>query len=203
MGRKQTIAWKLFHLCIASLTALALWSCVLLKEKETVRVQRETIEGKTEELKREASESKPGSKKEEIPKEAIPIDENLKMISESLTWVKLLLERQDYDGAFREAQKVLTLAGKNAPGDDALFHMGLIFAHPGNPKKDYGRSIAFFRRMTKEYPQSPLIEQARIWMGIIQENEKLNQTVQNLNLVIEEFKRVDIEIEEKKREKGK
>ena len=81
--------------------------------------------------------------------------------------------------------------------------MGLIFAHAGNPKKDYGRSVAFFRRMIKEYPQSSLAEQAKIWIGILQENEKLNQMIQNLNLVIEESKRVDIEIEEKKRGKGK
>jgi lipid II:glycine glycyltransferase (peptidoglycan interpeptide bridge formation enzyme) len=57
--------------------------------------------------------------------------------------------------------------------------------------------------MTIDYPQSALAEQARIWIGMLQENEKLNQTIQKLNLVIEESKRVDIEIEEKKREKAK
>jgi hypothetical protein len=38
---------------------------------------------------------------------------------------------------------------------------------------------------------------------VLQENEKLNQTVENLNQVIEKSKRVDIEIEEKKREHSK
>jgi len=193
MGNKQTIAWKLFHLCIASLTILSLQGCLSLKAKETVRVERKTIELKQGEPKKEMTESK---------KEETPVDD-LKMISESLVWTKVLLERQDYEGAFREAQKVLALSGKNAPGDEALYYMGLIFAHSGNPKKDYGRSIAFFRRMIKEYPQSPLTEQARIWIGMIQENEKLNQTIQKLNQVIEDSKRVDIEIEEKKRERGK
>ena len=81
--------------------------------------------------------------------------------------------------------------------------MGLICAHFGNPKKDYGKSIGFFKKLTKDYPQSPFVVQARIWTGILQENEKLNQTIQKLNQVIEESKQVDIEIEEKKREKGK
>jgi len=193
MGRKQTIAWKLFHLCIASLIFLSLGSCILPKEKKTVWVERKTIELKNEEQKREMTEPKKGG---------TPVDDQ-KMTSDFLLWIKLLLERQDYEGAFREAQKVLTLSGKNAPGDEALYHMGLIYAHPGNPKKDYGRSIAFFRRMLKEFPQSPLTEHTKIWIGIIQENEKLNQAVQKLNQVIEESKRVDIEIEEKKREKAK
>jgi hypothetical protein len=55
----------------------------------------------------------------------------------------------------------------------------------------------------KEYPQSSLAEQAKIWAGILYENEKLNQTIEKLNQMIEETKQVDIQIEEKKREKGK
>ncbi|MGZ3604822.1 MAG: hypothetical protein ACXU9P_07665 [Thermodesulfobacteriota bacterium] len=47
------------------------------------------------------------------------------------------------------------------------------------------------------------MEQAKIWTGILQENEKLSQTIQKLNQVIEESKDVDIQIEEKKREKAK
>jgi tetratricopeptide (TPR) repeat protein len=199
MGRKQTNIRKLFYLCIASLIFLFLWGCVLLKEKESVQFEKKTIEAKVE-SKQEETQKK---EIDESKKERTPINENLKITSDSLLWAKILLERQDYDGAFKETQKALALSGKNSPGDGALFHMGLIFAHAGNPKKDYGRSLAFFRRMIKEYPQSSLAEQARIWIGILQENEKLNQTIQNLNLVIEESKRVDIEIEEKKRGKGK
>jgi hypothetical protein len=55
----------------------------------------------------------------------------------------------------------------------------------------------------KDYPQSPFAEQAGIWVRILQESEKLSQTIQKLNQVIEESKQVDIEIEEKKREKAK
>jgi hypothetical protein len=38
---------------------------------------------------------------------------------------------------------------------------------------------------------------------MLQENEKLSQTVEKLNQTIEKSKQVDIEIEEKKKEKGK
>ena len=39
--------------------------------------------------------------------------------------------------------------------------------------------------------------------GMLQENEKLNRSIEELTLVIEKSKQVDIEIEEKKREKKK
>jgi tetratricopeptide (TPR) repeat protein len=116
---------------------------------------------------------------------------------------KELLAQGDFEGALKQNQKVLSLSGNNPPGDEALFNMGLIYAHSGNPKKDYGKSIGFFKKLTKDYPQSPFVEQVRIWTGVLQENEKLNQTIQKLNQVIEGSKQVDIEIEEKKREKAK
>jgi len=109
----------------------------------------------------------------------------------------------NYEGALKENQRILSLFGQDPPGDEALFNMGLIYAHPGNPKKDYAKSLTIFKKLIKDYPQSSWVEQAKTWTGILQENEKLNQTIQKLNQVIEESKQVDIEIEEKKREKAK
>jgi len=122
---------------------------------------------------------------------------------ESLLLSQKLLAERNYEGALREIQRSLSLSGQNPPGDEALFNMGLIYAHPGNSKKDYGKSLTFFKRLIKDYPQSSWVEQARIWVGVLQDNEKLTLMVQKLNQVIEESKKVDIEIEEKKREKGK
>jgi len=112
-----------------------------------------------------------------------------------------LLAQGDYEGALRENQKVLSLSSGKPPEDEALFNMGLIYAHPGNPKKDYGKSLGFFKRLIKDYPKSPFVEQVKIWTEVVQENQKLNKTIEKLHQVIEESKQVDIEIEEKKREK--
>ncbi len=146
----------------------------------------------------------------EIQEEDLQKEETLKILSEHLVQAKKLLEQRDFDGSLREDQKILDLSGQNSPGDEALFNMGLVYAHFGNPKKDYSKSIGFFRRLMKEYPQSPLVEQARIWTGILHESEKLSQTIQKLsqtiqklNQMIEESKHVDIEIEERKRERAK
>ncbi len=128
-----------------------------------------------------------------------------------------LLYQGDYEGALKECQQVLSHSSPSSPKDKALFNMGLIYAYPDNPKKDYEKSLDVFRRLTKDYPQSDLANQAKTWIGVLieyeklkktneklnQTNEKLNQTIEKLNQIIEKSKQVDIEIEEKKRVKTK
>ncbi len=185
MGGKRPRARKLVYICTSGLIFFVLLSCAFFKEKEKVEVSREEVHtGKV--------------RKENLPQKA-----ETSAVSEHLLRARKLLEQRDYDGSLKENQKILSLSDQNHAGDEALFNMGLIYAHFGNPKKDYGKSIGFFRKLVKEYPQSPFVEQAKIWTGILQENEKLSQTIQKLNQVIEESKRVDIEVEERKREKAK
>jgi outer membrane protein assembly factor BamD (BamD/ComL family) len=97
-----------------------------------------------------------------------------------------LVDVGDYDGAVRENQMVLSLSPDESPGDEALFSLGLIYAHYGNPKKDFKRSLGFFSRVVKEFPGSPLADEAKIWIGVLGSIEKAKQ--------------VDIQIEEKKKE---
>jgi tetratricopeptide (TPR) repeat protein len=114
-----------------------------------------------------------------------------------------LLSQGKYEEAIKVIHKVLAASPRHPLEDDALFQLGLIFASYGNPKRDYGKSLGYFRRLIKDYPQSLWAEPAKTWIGVVQENDKLNQNVEKLNQMIEKSKQVDIEIEEKKREKGK
>lgn len=128
-----------------------------------------------------------------------------------------LLAGGDYEAALRENEKIVSLTPPAPYRDLALFSMGIIYAHPGYSKKDYGKAIAFCQRLIKDHPKSPLVEEAKVLLGTIQENDKLNRSIEKLNLtveeskktierlnqVIEESKRIDIQIEEKKREKVK
>jgi tetratricopeptide (TPR) repeat protein len=114
-----------------------------------------------------------------------------------------LLAEGNYEGALMENQRILSLFGQNPPADEALFNMGLIHAHPGYGKKDTAKTLALFKRLIKDHPRSPWVEQAKTWVGVLQENEKFRHSIEELNRVIEKSKQVDIEIEEKKREKGK
>ncbi len=107
-----------------------------------------------------------------------------------------LLKQGDYEGSLKENQRVLADAGKNPPGDRALFNMGLIYADGENPKKDQEKSLLLFNRILTDYPQSLLVPEAKIWIRLLRENGKLRE-------VIEKVKEVDIAVEEKQREKKK
>jgi tetratricopeptide (TPR) repeat protein len=115
---------------------------------------------------------------------------------EALVRSQKLLAQGDFEGALAAAQKALSLSPRKPPEDDALLTLGLIYAHPGNPKKDFKKSLEFFGRLVKEYPKSLSAEGGKVWIGVLQENEKLTE-------VIQKSKQVDLEIEEKKREIAK
>ncbi len=102
---------------------------------------------------------------------------------------KEVLAKGDYRGALEENRKVLSLFVKGPPGDEALFNMVLIYSHYGNPDKDYKESIKYLTKLIYNYPQSRLIEEAKIWRDVLN--------------VIEKAKQVDIDIEKKKKEMKK
>jgi tetratricopeptide (TPR) repeat protein len=98
---------------------------------------------------------------------------------------KFLLEGK-YQEALAENEKILEMSGKSPFRDRALFNIGLVYAHQDNPEKDYAKSLQYFTKIMKEYPDSPLVVQAGIWQSVIN--------------IIEKAKQVDIDIEEKKKE---
>jgi hypothetical protein len=108
---------------------------------------------------------------------------------EHLQTAQRLMARGEYEASLREAQKVLLIAKDGPPCDAAFYHMGLVHAHPENAKKDNKKAIAFFTRVVKNYPNSPLAEQAKIWIGVLDGLEQLKQ--------------VDLEIEERKRDRAR
>ena len=114
-----------------------------------------------------------------------------------------LLNQGDYEGSLKENQKVLSLYNNVPPGDEALFNVGLIYAHYGYPKRDYQKSLDHFKRLVKVFPQSPFAGQAKLWIGILQENERLKREIEELNKTINKSKQVDIQIDEKKKELSK
>jgi len=143
---------------------------------------------------------------------------------ECLITAQKLLDRGDYEGSLKENRKVLSLYESVPPGDEALFNTGLIYAHYGYSQKDHKKSLDLFKRLVEIFPQSPLVEQAKIWIGMLQENERLNKEIkeldktikkskqenerlnreiEGLNKTIKKSKQVDIELDEKKKEFSK
>jgi len=104
----------------------------------------------------------------------------------NLLYSRALLTTGDYKGALKEIQGILSLSPNKPFRDEALFQAGLIYAHHMNPEKDFNKSLGYFTELIKDHPQSPLVEQAKIWVGVLD--------------VIEKSKQVDIEIEKKRKQ---
>ena len=100
-------------------------------------------------------------------------------------------------------QAVLSLQDKTSSAEEALFNIGVIYAHNGYPKRDYQKSLEHFRRLVRIFPQSPFAGWAKIWIGIIQDNVRLKKEVEELNKNFRKSRQVDIDIDEKRRELSK
>lgn len=95
------------------------------------------------------------------------------------------IDRADFEGAMRACRNLLSRSPNEPRGAEALLIMGLLSAHYANPKKDYQQAAGYFTRLEREFPRSPLAEEARIWISVLETFEKTKQ--------------IDIEIEQKKR----
>jgi outer membrane protein assembly factor BamD (BamD/ComL family) len=129
---------------------------------------------------------------------------------EHLVQGKRLLAMGQYDASIKENLKVLSIAPNGPPGDEAILAIGLIYAYSKYQKKDYGKAVASLTKIIKEYPESNWSGHAKILLDIIQENERLkrvsaeaNHENEKLKSMIEQSKKVDLEVEEKKREKAR
>ena len=73
-----------------------------------------------------------------------------------------------YGASLSETTEVLRIYPRSL-GDQALFQMGLVYAHPKNPDQDYQRSLESLQRVIKEFPRSKFKNQAEVWVWFIQE----------------------------------
>ena len=121
-------------------------------------------------------------------------------IREHLIAAQKLLAQGDYEGALKENQEVLLLNDSISPGDEALFNAGFIYAHDGYSKRDHQKSLDQFKRLVKVFPQSPFAQQANVWIGVLQENERLHreteESTKSLRKLQEENERLNRETEE-------
>lgn len=95
-------------------------------------------------------------------------------------------ESQHFAEAVRSNQTLLEQSGRHAPADAALYNLGLIYAHIDNPAKDFHKSRGYFAELSRDFPNSPLAEEARVWVGLFQ--------------IIEKMQQIDLDIEQQKKQ---
>ena len=202
MGRERARQGQYFYFCLALLIFLS--GCSLLQESNRRRQMRDTLATANE-----------------------------------------LLVRGDFAGSLRTYQSVAVAAQDKPPADVAVYRMGLLYAHPQNPQRDLNKALASFSQVISEYPRSPWVESARVWVGVLKETEdakrdieksrqaidkskreveqsrqamekskqeiersrleleKIKQEIEKTKEVIEKSKQVDIEIDQKQRDRGR
>ncbi len=111
----------------------------------------------------------------------------------------------DYEASIKYNKEVLRQFPRTL-GDQALFQMGLNYAHPENPNPDNQKSIECFKSIIEEFPKSSIRDEVGIWILFLQktiEDKKrfnnLQHQNENLKDQIEKLKKIDLGIEDKKR----
>lgn len=139
--------------------------------------------------------------------------------SEQLTHTMVANMPPDFDVALKENQAALK-AGKIAP-DVGLFNQGVILAHPSNPKADHSKAILSFKTLVAEHPHSAFVGQAKTWIQVLEQQQKLSDEKQKLaeekrvlgrereallherqklNYASEKSRQLDVEIEKRRRQ---
>ena len=57
----------------------------------------------------------------------------------------------------------------NSLADQALFQIGLLYAHPENPKQNYEKSLGSFNKIINGFSESRLRHQAQLWVLFIRD----------------------------------
>jgi outer membrane protein assembly factor BamD (BamD/ComL family) len=106
----------------------------------------------------------------------------------------ILVKENKFQEALSAYNKIVTETAPSALAADVLYEIGLIHAHPDNPKQDYAKAVQAFEKFMKGYPDHDKASEVRIWISSL-------KTVQELNKQIDQLKRIDIRHEERRREK--
>ena len=113
-----------------------------------------------------------------------------------------LLTHGDFEGSLQAFHQVALAARDNPPADIAVYKSGVIYAHPGNPERDLEKAIAAFSRVVSSYPDSVWAEEARAWIGVLNESEVSKRTVEQSRQAMEKWQ-VELEKSRQEIEKSK
>jgi TolA-binding protein len=105
-----------------------------------------------------------------------------------------------YGNALRSYEQYLSLVPSGGQRDEALFHLGLIYAMPGDPRQDWQRASSYLTRLVTEFPSSPLKPAAELILAMRKETVQLttesqqrDQRIRQLNTELERLIRIDSE----------
>jgi outer membrane protein assembly factor BamD (BamD/ComL family) len=159
-------------------TYISLLDTIFAQERETA-----AVEEKLSEKEEQVAAAEIIIKKEMAAPEII-VEKEKK--SAPASQHRKIVENKNFEEAAQKNLQILGEFGTKKPADEALYNLGLIYAHVDNPAKDYKKSKIYFHVLTMQFPESEFAEEARIWLGLFETIEKIQQ--------------IDVEIEQQKKQ---
>ena len=95
---------------------------------------------------------------------------------EHLALSRYYMAKRNFEASLKESETALELFSRSL-GDQALFQIGLVYAHPDNPNQNIKNSIIAFQNVIDEYPKSRLRSQAEIWVMHLRRIQDLEVTL--------------------------
>ena len=163
-------------------TYINLFNTIAVKEQEKAAIEEKLLAAKEQE--KAAVEEKLLAAKAQKPPLKIIVAQEKKQASDSSP--PDIVENNNFEEAALRNKKIVEELGTKKPSDQALYNLGLIYAHVDNPAKDYKKSKIYFHVLTTQFPDSEFTEEARIWLGLFETLEKIQQ--------------IDVEIEQQKKQ---
>jgi len=109
-------------------------------------------------------------------------------LRDALTQGQQLLAHGDYDGSLKAFQNVIVIAKEQPPSDSAMYHMGVVHAHPQNPRRDWQKAKGSFDRVVTQYPESSFAAPAKAWIAVLNEIDATKQEIERTKLDVEKSK---------------
>ena len=134
-------------------------------------------------------------------------------LSRSLTEAKSLLEIGNRTEAARSLSKIIDGRSYSGITDEALFLLALIDLKPAQEQEANSRSLQLLKRLAKDYPASPFTAQSHQLVELLtgidemhrqvrnlkSQNQSLSKEVEERNRNIDQLKKLDQELEKKRR----
>jgi len=161
-------------------TYISLFETITAQEQETAAIEEQLLQ---------KDEKTVVAVQGEPQKEIIVVREKkseIKRKQETVTMPRKVVVDQNFTEAVQRNMQIVEELGPRKPADEALYNLGLIYAHVDNPTKDYKKSKLYFHVLTTQFPDSEYAEEAQIWLGLFETLEKIQQ--------------IDVEIEEQKKQ---
>ncbi len=192
MGRKQARLGKhvlrsLVLLMLLSTTGCALWG----GRQEAEKTPSSVVPGEADANKRVPSVGV----KQAIPKGHGADRAECDTARPHLAKGKKLLLDGNWTGALQEYREVTSMCPDGPESEEALLSIGMIWAHPANPRRNYAISALYLKKLASRDTKSIFVEQAKVLAYILRENNQSGEKIKRLRAMVDGLERVDIEIE--------